>query len=613
MKAVSIFKLLNELKFKNDFIFLETKRIGKKDNRSFLFTDPHKVICCMDSSQLKVSLDDIETWVRKGYYAAGYIAYEAGFCFEPALFSKIRPCKFPLIWFGIYKNPVIFNHKKIFFNNGYSKHNYSLDNLCFNLEEDEYIKAINEIKKQIENGYTYQVNYTFKEKFSFTGDVIDCYLDIRANQSVAYSSFLKADNRFVLSFSPELFFRRDKRCIEVMPMKGTEKRGRNLAEDKKNIDSLSQSIKNRSENVMIVDLLRNDLGRICVKDTVKTKSLFNVQCFESVLQMTSTVEGKLRRELSMYDFFKAIFPSGSVTGAPKIETMNIIDNLEKEQRDIYTGAIGYISPSDKWVFNVAIRTVIIDENSGSGEMGIGSGVVYDSDALNEYEECKLKAEFLKKRQEFKLLETMLWNKDKKFWLLDIHLERLSESAEYFNFRYNKKQIIDALSKEEKKFNKKKNYRVRFLLSCEGDIETAASILDYKAAPNKVKFSDKRVNSSDIFLFHKTTNRVLYNNEYKKASEEGFFDTIFLNEKNEVTEGAISNIFIEKNGKYYTPPIECGLLNGVYRRYLLKSNVFPVEEKVLYREDIQNAGKIFLTNAVKGMVKVLIQPDGQNYE
>ncbi|MFH1645436.1 MAG: chorismate-binding protein, partial [Candidatus Omnitrophota bacterium] len=286
MKTLSISKLLNELKSQDNFVFLETKRATKKDNRSFLFKDPCKIICCQDSSTLEASISEIEALIKKGYYAAGYIAYEAGFCFEPALFSKIRPHGFPLLWFGIYKKPVIYNHKKTVFNDGYSNHNYVLNSEGFNVVKDEYVKAIDEIKKQIEGGYTYQVNYTFKEKFSFSGDVKDFYLGLRANQSVAYSSFLKASDRFVLSFSPELFFRRKNRFIEVMPMKGTAKRGRNLSEDKKNIDSLSQSFKNRSENVMIVDLLRNDLGKICVKDTVKTKSLFNVQAFESVLQMT---------------------------------------------------------------------------------------------------------------------------------------------------------------------------------------------------------------------------------------------------------------------------------------------------------------------------------------
>ena len=355
---------------------------------------------------------------------------------------------------------------------------------------------------------------------------------------------------------------------------------------------------------MIVDLLRNDLGRISRSGSVRPERLFDVEKYETLWQMVSGVRSVLKNDIGIYDLFKAIFPSGSVTGAPKISTMKIIDSLEQEPRRIYTGSVGFFEPGGNAVFNVAIRTVVIDNNTKKAEMGIGSGIVIDSDPHKEFEECKLKADFIKeKTKDFRLIETILWKKGKGYFLLDFHIKRLLLSGEYFDFRLDRKELLGRLEDLKKQFDPGFDYRIRLLMDKDGKIETSFSHIDNKPVPLKVRFSGKKVSSKDVFLYHKTTNRKLYDREYEKWRRKGYFDVIFTNEKKQVTEGAISNIMIKKNGSFYTPPVECGLLNGVFRQHLFKSGRIPVKERVLYRKDIEKAGEIYMINSVRGPVKV----------
>ena len=301
-----------------------------------------------------------------------------------------------------------------------------------------------------------------------------------------------------------------------------------------------------------------------------------------------------------------LFRSGSVTGAPKIRTMDIIDYIEKEPRHVYTGSIGFFSPKNEGVFNVAIRTILINNKTKKAEMGIGSGIVYDSDPINEFEECRLKADFVtRKADDFQLIETILWQPRKGYFLLRLHLNRLFSSAEYFNFICDKRYIIQKLKRLESGFSKNSCYRVRMFLQRAGEIKLSYSEIKESKGVKKVRFSDKKVCSKDIFLFHKTTKRDLYDKEYARWSKKGYFDIIFLNEKNQVTEGAISNIIIKKAGFYYTPRLECGLLNGVYRRFLFKKDM-PIRERILYKKDIKEADEVYMVNSVSGMTRVSIK-------
>lgn len=524
----------------------------------------------------------------------------------------------PLLWFSIFKKPIIFDHQKKKFINNSKLNNlfkefilskdtikYNIKDIKPNISKKEYIKNIKKIKKEIEEGNTYQVNYTFKHKFKFSGDPLKLFYDLSFKQSVPYASIINFKNFYILSFSPELFFKKQKNKIYTKPMKGTISRGKNLEEDEENKQKLKKSIKDKAENIMIVDLLRNDLAKVSSIGTVEVKNLFNIEKFETLFQMTSEIICKLKNKIDWYTIFQNLFPSGSVTGAPKINTMDIIKKIEKEPRFIYTGSIGHILPKNKAKFNVAIRTLLLNTKKHKGEMGIGSGIVYDSDANKEYNECLLKSKFLTdKKTNFSLIETILLE-NTEYFLLELHLDRLKKSAQYFNYLFKESYIRKKLDSFRKKMQKNKKFKIRLMLKQNGQIK-----IDYYEIQNikknktlKIKFSKITTNSNNIFYYHKTTNRKIYDNEFKKAQQEGFFDVIFTNKKNEITEGAISNIVIKKNNTYFTPAIKSGLLNGVYRQYLLNKKDFPLEEKILFKKDIYNAEKIYIINSVRKMVEV----------
>ncbi|HSP88905.1 MAG TPA: chorismate-binding protein, partial [Ignavibacteriaceae bacterium] len=391
---------------------------------------------------------------------------------------------------------------------------------------------------------------------------------------------------------------------KTRPMKGTLQRGCSKTDDSLAAYSLRNSEKNRAENLMILDLLRNDMGKISEFGSVRLRKLFEVEKYETLLQMTSEVESVLREEILFSDIIKNIFPCGSVTGAPKMSTMKIINEIEKEERGIYTGAIGLIL-EDKKVFNVAIRTIQIEkenENKFKGEIGIGSGIVWDSNPEKEYEEVLLKSNFLLKPfPYFELFETMKFSHG-EFQRLNLHLKRLQESASYFLFKYDEELIIKSLDYELEDYSSSKDYKVKLTLNKWGKVKVEVS--DFPETPEEIKIiiSNKVISSGNRFQSFKTTFRDLYNSEYKKYSDKGFFDVIFINEKNQVVEGSITNIFINKTGLMYTPPVSCGILPGVFRKYWLQTNI-NIKEEVLYKDDLLIADEIILTNSLRGIIKV----------
>jgi len=620
-KEFPIAKILKLVEKENNCVFLESAKADTDNYLSYIFLRPHKVISTTKIDKINSCLIELDEAIACGFYVAGFMSYEAGEAFEDKLRQR-RVFDFPLLWFGVYDEPLIYNHQQEKFKNiSHKAHilikkidsqrknesqKYLLGNIRPNISKASYIKAIAKIKKLITQGFTYQVNHTFKLKFPFSGSAANFYLKLRDKQNVSYSSFLKTDCYDILSFSPELFFRKDINRICTRPMKGTARRGRNLEEDSEISRELKACLKNRSENLMIVDLLRNDLGRISLTGSVRVPRLFTIEKYQTLFQMTSDIKSRLKLSYSSFDIFRHIFPSGSVTGAPKIQTMQIIRNLEKEPRNIYTGSIGFFAPDKSGVFNVAIRTLLMDRLKKTGEMGVGSGIVYDSNPVSEFAECRLKSDFLTKAaQDFELIETMLWQPNRGLSSLDLHLKRLQNSAKYFDFTYQKQTVLAALARAQKRL-KNKPYRMRLLLNKKGDIKIEASLLRMSApGTSRVCFSTKCTNSASPFLYHKTTNRKIYNQEYKKCKSLGFYDIIFTNEKGEITEGAISNIFIRKNGIFYTPPVSCGLLDGVYRQYMLLSGKYRVKEKVLFKRDLLRAKEVYLSNSVRGLVKVCL--------
>ncbi len=478
------------------------------------------------------------------------------------------------------------------------------------LTNQQYAQQIEAIHEWIRAGDIYQLNFTFPLQVRAPGSSAALYQRLRSRQPVPYAAFLHTQpNRRILSFSPELFFQIENqnstRRITTRPMKGTAPRGRTNREDLAQANWLRNDPKNRSENVMIVDLLRNDLGRLSNFGSVQTQNLFAVERYPTLWQMTSTVTGDLRPQVNFQQIFRALFPCGSITGAPKVRAMQLLAQIEQQPRGVYTGAIGFFSPQQT-VFNVAIRTLELEGECGT--MGVGSGIVIDSVASDELRECLLKAEFLARPSEpFSLIESLLWHGE--YPLLELHLDRLEDSARYFAFPCNRGEVKAALLNYSSAFSNKKSRKVRLLLNSEGNPYIESELLPRTSTTSKTKIPRVRIDSQstdpqDPMLFHKTTHRPIYSEALKAATQAGCDEVLFLNLRGEVTEGAISNIFIEKGGRLFTPPIECGLLAGIQRRHILQTQP-NVEEKVLYPQDLRQADAIYLSNAVRGMRPVVI--------
>ncbi len=589
-------------------MLLETSRVDREEGYSYFFLNPEHIISIDRIEKVPELFSAIERYCNEGFFAAGYIGYECGYHFENIATRAPLPASMPLAWFGMYRHRLVFNHgtgelegTPLSRLGNINVSEYSLTNCSLKISKAEYVKRIAVIKAYIAAGDTYQVNFTDKYTFDFSGSPIACFASLREKQKVGYSAFINAEGKNILSFSPELFFKISGNKISTRPMKGTAQRGRNLAEDDAMKLWLQNDEKNRSENLMIVDLLRNDIGRISETGSVETKEMFSVEKYETLFQMTSTVEGTLRPGLSLYEIFRSIFPSGSVTGAPKIRTMQIIHEMEDQPRGIYTGAVGFFSPTKEAVFNVAIRTILLDGKKG--EMGVGSGIVFDSDPEREYEECTLKAAFLTQQNvEFQLIESILWEGD--FRLLRFHMERLQASAEYFNFSFDREETFKKLKSYGERLPKETPSKVRLLLIADGTLTVESQPLTEKSQSSKIHLCDQKTSSKDRFLFHKTTWRELYEKEFAKALELGCADVVFCNERGEITEGAISNIFIEKDGKLYTPPVECGLLPGVFRRHILETDA-KASERILFPDELEHADAIYVCNAIRGMRRVVL--------
>jgi para-aminobenzoate synthetase / 4-amino-4-deoxychorismate lyase len=605
-----------------------------------LFTAPLHVYTAHRPEELTALFGAVESALAAGLHAAGFFSYECGGCFEPRAAAHAAGCE-PLAWFGIYDRCYPFDHSTGKFpqgepprlaafrrppdqapdlpsglSSGQLAPSVRLD-AAFALAEDEYARRIDQIHEWIRTGDVYQLNFTAPWSLRLEGGAAALYAQLRTRQPAPYGAFLHwQPDRRILSFSPELFFRVDTaryaRCITTRPMKGTAPRGRTTGEDRAQAEWLRNDPKNRSENVMIVDLLRNDLGRLARFGSVRATDLFAVERYPTLWQMTSTVSAELREDIGYEAIFRALFPCGSVTGAPKVRAMQLIDALEGQPRGVYTGAIGCFSPRQA-VFNVAIRTLQLDGPRGT--MGAGGGIVIDSTPAEEYRECLLKARFLTGAADrppsgFSLIETMLWNG--VFPLLDLHLDRLTDSAGYFDFTCDREQVRCALMEYARAFAESAARKVRLVLDRDGNLAITAELLPAKAAGERpdmgrVRIAPEHTDSADPMLFHKTTHRPLYATAFQQAVRDGLDDALFFNQRGELTEGAISNVFVEKNGRLLTPPIECGLLAGVYRRHLLATRS-ECGECVLGEDDLRSADAIYLANALRGLRRVRIEWD-----
>lgn len=565
----------------------------REDNHWRVYHSPSEIIVADDAQSLHHLLARLEAHVAEGGEIAGFFAYEAGYALEPRLLHLLGGRKTNLAWFGLYRQHHTLSDQEIF---GQCS-GQQVENARFTISREEYENKIKTIRTLIEAGDVYQINFTDRLTFCLRGTPWELFASLYQEHPTPYAAFLNTGTEQVISLSPELFFRIEGNTIVVQPMKGTAPRGINLEQDHLKAKQLRESEKERAENVMIVDLMRNDLGKLCVAGSVKTSRLFETKRFRSVWQMTSTIEGTLPGQWSLSGVIRALFPPGSVTGAPKIRAMEHIASLESSPRGPYTGAIGYFS-SGQSQFNVAIRTAIL--RGIQGVMGVGSGITYDSLPSAEWEECEWKCGFLTRRMPpFRLFETLLWRDG--YVYLDQHLARISASAEYFHFVFDGSRFRAKLFDLASGFSPDQSRRVRISVAPDGSIEALhAPVIEQRFG--RVRISGHRVCSTDRFLFHKTTNRQIYDAELVSARKAQCDDALFFNERGELTEGSIHNVFIVKDGKWRTPAVACGLLEGTYRKMFLAEHPEALET-VLGLDDLLNADAIFVCNSVRGMYEV----------
>ncbi|HEX2094404.1 MAG TPA: aminodeoxychorismate synthase component I [Longimicrobiaceae bacterium] len=557
--------------------------------RSFRFSGHRETVTAARVEEVVPALRRIEEAVSRGLHAAGFLAYEAAPAFDPALATHPPDPRLPLLWFALFES-----REERSPSDDLPDEEFSLGEWCPSLDEVGHAERVRTIRELTAAGDTYQVNFTLRLRTPFHGSDLGLYRTLCSAQRSAYCALLRVGGVSVVSASPELFFRWAGGELELRPMKGTRPRGRWSREDDALAAELVASPKERAENLMIVDLLRNDAGRISEWGSVHVPRLFEVERYETVHQLTSTVRSRTRPGTTLVDVLRALFPCGSVTGAPKVRTMEIIRELEAGPRGVYTGAVGFVSPGEA-VFNVAIRTLVVDRGAGEAELGVGSGVTYDSDAAAEYRECLEKARFtVEPPREFDLLETMLYEPEGGFFLLDGHLERLDASARRFGFRCDPDRVRRALCGAVAG-TADRPLRVRLLLGRGGEARVEVAPLPPEtSAPARVVLSTRPVDSRDPLLYHKTTRREVY--ESRAAEHPGCDDVILVNERGEVTESTVANVIARIGGALVTPPLDAGLLPGVFREYLLHRG--EIHERTLRPGDLRRAEELYLVNSVR---------------
>ncbi|MDX2266334.1 MAG: aminodeoxychorismate synthase component I [Hyphomicrobiales bacterium] len=569
---------------------------------SRVFADPETVVEAYAADEVAGALERIEKAVAQGLYAAGYFAYEFGHAFEPKL-ARFLPARStePLLWFGLFRRCETLDAVGVdAWLAARATGGYILGEVTPRIRREAYKQRLRTALDYIAAGDIYQLNFTFKADFEIQGDVVALYRDLRARQKTPYGALILSPGRSILSFSPELFLAVERGVVTTRPMKGTAARGLHAEDDSRLSAWLSSDEKSRAENLMIVDLMRNDLGRIAETGSVAVPDLFTVETYQTVLQMTSTVTAHLRDGVGLSALARALLPPGSITGAPKVRAMEIIRELEAGPRGVYTGAIGMIEPRGDCAFNVAIRTLVIG-NDGRGEIGVGSGVVQDSDPSAEYDECLLKMRFLTAPAPmFDLIETLRWDPDAGFWLLDGHLARMRASARHFFYPFDEAAAHAALNAHVHGFGEPR--RVRATLNRRGEIAVASTPLpSVPQTALRFAIAETRMRSSNLFLYHKTTNRRFYDDERARLQTLlGVDEAVFLNERGELTEGSFTNLFIEKGGRLLTPARSCGLLGGVLRAELLDRRLAC--EAVLTLRDLADADAIWLGNSVRGLIR-----------
>jgi para-aminobenzoate synthetase/4-amino-4-deoxychorismate lyase len=560
-----------------------------------LFRSPDRIVIARSVDDVLRAMEEVEQGLREGLHAAGWVSYEAAPAFDRALRTQ-PPSDVPLVCFGLFRTAEPAPPLAV-------EGTPAPMHWTTELAADAYARGVAAVREAIAAGDTYQINYTFRLRAELAGE--DLYGPLAVASEVPYAACIEALDWKVLSVSPELFFERDGNRLITRPMKGTAPRGRWAAEDAARREALAASEKNRAENVMIVDLCRNDLSRVCDIGSVRATSLFDVEAYPTVWQLVSTVEGDTREGTRLTDVFAALFPAGSITGAPKSSSMRLIAHLEHAPRGVYCGAIGYASPDGRAVFNVAIRTITVHTPTGRAEYGVGGGITWDSNSADEHAEALSKAAVLDATPPFRLIET-LRSEGGRLIRLERHLDRLRESASWFGFRCDPVRVRALVEAHASSFGLETR-RIRLLLNRDGHAAVQSeALMPHPPGEPPIALATGPVDSRDQFLCHKTTRREVY--ERHGAEHPGMFDVLLWNERRELTECTRANVVVELDGVRWTPVRTSGLLAGVFRGELLEAGV--IQERVLRLDDLARATRLWCINSLREWVQVQLsrRPD-----
>ena len=587
-------------------VLLDSARPDAENRWSYGFTAPKRVHTASTAADVQRLVETLQRETTRGNYVAGYFSYEAGYPFVDLEIPERADST--LAWFGVYDAPRRLAPADVEAGLKTLDARPAVEDVRLGVSESDYIDDVRAVRRHIGQGNVYQINYTAPLRFHVKGDPRGLYRRLRGRQRVPYGAYLHCGDRQILSLSPELFFRRAGDRLVTRPMKGTIRRGRTQVEDQALREELAADPKNRAENLMIVDLLRNDLSVCSRPGTVTVPSLYETEPYRTVTQMTSTVEGRLQDDAGLAEVLRALFPCGSITGAPKRRAMRIIRDLEAGPRGVYCGAVGMAGPDDTAAFNVAIRTAVIDGSEGT--MGIGSGIVWDSDPAAEYEECALKGNFLTQDRsvqthsttppddDLKLIETMRADGEQVL-LFDRHVARLARSADYFSFPFDEARFRCRARRAVARAEEGQSVKVRATLDRWGRIAVQVTpIQEASGGVWRLTVAEERVDRSDPLFYHKTTRRGLYDRALRAARDTGFDEAILLNQEGQVTEGAYSNVFARRGDALWTPPVEAGLLAGVYRDHVLETRP-EAAERPLDLQDLREADALYCCNAVRG--------------
>ena len=536
----------------------------------------------------KTVIDFKELGVRQ-IYAVGYVSYEAA----PAFETKFEVIDGPLmseylLYFTIHESvqtePIPLTYKPI-----------TLPKTWQELTSaEEYRAAIEHIHHHIRQGDTYQVNYTVQLQQNITADPFAIYNRLVVEQNAHYNAFIQHDDVSIISVSPELFFKKDGDGLTTRPMKGTTNRGLTTETDLKQAQWLAQDQKNRSENMMIVDLLRNDMNRISKIGSENVKSLCLVEQYSTIWQMTSTIETQLLPNSNLGDIFQALFPCGSITGAPKIATMAIIKDVEKQARGVYCGAIGILLPNGPTIFNVAIRTLQMQGNKAI--YGVGGGITWDSKWEAEYEETKQKSAVLyRQNPKFDLISTGRIHRGKLLFLKE-HLNRLQESSRYFSYPFNKEEVQNQVEDLCQSLDFDTDYRLKMSLAKNGELTFEHNQLTGLADVFcQARLVEQTHPLDSPYTYFKTS--------YRPHISLEPHEQIYYNQKKELLETSIGILVLKIEDQLYTPPVHLGLLNGIYRQSLIANN--QVTERVLTLDNLKQAQAIYGCNAVRGLYELKV--------